>query len=114
MKINKLIDPFEIAHDGKNTSLVMPEVGDYKQHIFCERSDDGFEGNGYDWESLAMVLLDERFRKFKNEIKMASESGMFCMYSKNKKIIEDFAIAFHAICENESEMRDLFSRAEPA
>ena len=43
---------------------------------------------------------------------MDSEAGMFCTRSDNKKALEKFAAAFHTACENETEMRDFFSRAE--
>ena len=90
----------------------MSDVGGYKQHIFDERADDGFEGGGYDWQSLAVVFLSERLPRLKDKIEMDSEGSMFCVYSQDRKALEDFAIAFHMVCENEAEMRDLFSRAE--
>ncbi|PUV24565.1 Imm51 family immunity protein [Sphingobacterium athyrii] len=35
-------------------------VGEYKIEIFQPREEEGFEGNGYDWSSLANVFLEEQ------------------------------------------------------
>jgi len=113
MNIKESIKPFRINYGEESASLLMAqELGSYKQHIFDERAKDGFRGCGYDWQSLAYVYLYEKCPQLKEKIKMDSEADMFCVYSKDKKALEDFAIGFHALCENETEMRDLFSRAE--
>lgn len=110
--IEDLIKPFKIVFHEKSTSLILSDVGSYKQHIFEERADEGFEGGGYDWQSLAVVFLDEKLPQLKDKIGMDSEGSMFCAYSKDQQVLEEFAIAFHAACENEELIRDLFSRAE--
>ena len=37
--------------DHELTASVCLNVGEYKAEIFEAREDEGFEGNGYDWES---------------------------------------------------------------
>jgi hypothetical protein len=112
MSIEDAIKPFIIVSHESSTSLIMNDVGNYKQNIFNDRLEEGFNRGGHDWGSLAAVFLSERLPKLKEKIKMDTEAGMFCVYSNDKKAIEEFAVAFHALCENEVEMRDLFSRAE--
>lgn len=90
----------------------MSDCGEYKRNIFDERAGDGFEGGGYDWQALAVVVLNERLPHLKDKLGMDSESSMFCAYSDDRNAIEEFAIVFHLVCENESEMRALLSRAE--
>ncbi len=48
------IEPFFwVEHE--STVSVCLTVGEYKTEIFQSREDDGFEGNGYDWESLSLL-----------------------------------------------------------
>lgn len=49
---------FWVEHS--NSFSVCLDVGAYKQEIFDIRADEGFEGNGYDWASLADVLLKKK------------------------------------------------------
>jgi hypothetical protein len=112
VNLEDAIKPFMISVYEDSASLIMTDVGDYKQNIFDERAEEGFQGSGYDWASLAAVFLDERLPQLKDKIGMDPEADMFCVYSKDRKAMEEFAVAFHALCENEAEMRDLFSRAE--
>lgn len=54
MKENETIDsllPFMLVESESTYSLLMQEVGEYKDDLFQTRADEGFLGNGYDWES---------------------------------------------------------------
>ena len=111
MVTKEQIKPFILVTGTKSTSVIL-SVGEYKSEIFAEREGDGFEGNGYDWGSLAEVFLAERLPQLKGEIHFDPEGSMFCAYSSNAQAIEQFALAFYAMCEDEAQMRDLLSRAE--
>ena len=54
------IKPFEWVQYKEKFSVRL-KTGDYLQDVFDARSDEGFKGNGYDWESLAKVFLKERW-----------------------------------------------------
>lgn len=108
----QIITPFFwVNHDRGSASLCL-NVGEYKQEIFDTRADEGFEGGGYDWESLAIVFLEEKMPELKGIVKFDSEASMFCAYSFDKEALEKFAISFKNTCEDESTITDLFSRAE--
>lgn len=111
MSIEDQIRPFMLVQHENSTSLIL-NVGDYRADVFAEREDEGFEGNGYDWGSLAAVFLEEKCPALKKDIQFDPEGSMFCAYSKNRQSLEKFVIEFHAMCENADQMRDLFSRAE--
>lgn len=111
MDINEHIKPFVIVKHENSTSLIL-DVGKYKLEIFLEREDEGFEGNGYDWSSLAQVFLYEKMPQLQDLINFDPEAGMFCAYSESTEAIENFATQFKAMCEDEDLMRDLFYRAE--
>jgi len=105
------INPFKwIEDDGQFT--VCLDVGEYCDDLFKIRESEGFIGNGYDWESLALVFLEDKMPKLEDELEFDSEAGMFCVYSENKKALEKFILGFKEACEDKEVIKDLFSRAE--
>ena len=114
MNINnfeKVIYPFFwVGHD-KSVSVCL-YVGEYKTEIFETREDEGFEGNGYDWTSLAQVFLEEKKPEFINIVKFDPEGSMFCAYSADTDALKAFIISFKEACEDKTLIFDLFSRAE--
>jgi len=100
---------FLVDRESDSASLCF-YVGEYKQELFDTRADEEFEGGGYDWESLAIVFLEEKMPELKGIVKFDSEASMFCAYPQ--KALEKFAISFNNACEDESTITDLFSRAE--
>ncbi|MBP1992318.1 Imm51 family immunity protein [Paenibacillus eucommiae] len=106
------LNPFMlVSHKGGNQSLIL-SVGTYKDDIFQARAAEGFEGNGYDWASLAAVFLEEKMPDLVGIIKFDPEAGMFAAYTDNKEAMQRFAAGFKDACENDTLIRDLFSRAE--
>ena len=101
---------FWVEHE--NSVSVCLNVGEYKTEIFQAREEEGFEGNGYDWASLAKVFLEERHTELMKVIKFDPEAGMFCAYSSNTDALKTFIITFKETCESETQIQDLFSRAE--
>jgi uncharacterized protein YjiK len=101
---------FWVQHD--NSASVCLNVGGYKNEIFQTREDEGFEGNGYDWASLAQVFLKELNPALIEIIKFDPEASMFCAYSSDPKALKSFITSFKKACENDGLIQDLFSRAE--
>nr|WP_232231594.1 Imm51 family immunity protein [Paenibacillus sp. HW567] len=91
---------------------VILNAGSYKSWLFGTRADEGFEGSGYDWASLAAVFLEEQMPELAEVIHFDPEAGMFCAYSSNKEAILSFATGFKTACEDDTLIQDLFSRAE--
>ena len=53
-------------------------MGEYLQDVFDGRADDGFEGNGYDWASLAQVLgVCEKCPHLLGKVDFDPEGSMF-------------------------------------
>ncbi|ANY70972.1 hypothetical protein BBD42_24845 [Paenibacillus sp. BIHB 4019] len=112
LEVNEKIDPFGlVAHNNGSTSMIL-SVGKYKPDIFQTRAEEGFEGNGYDWGSLAAVFLEEKMPHLVDIVRFDPEADMFAAYSDNREAILSFAIAFKEACEDDSFIKDLFSRAE--
>ncbi|WP_442604131.1 Imm51 family immunity protein [Paenibacillus sp. KN14-4R] len=106
------IEPFRlVAHDSGSISFII-NVGKYKHEIFQTRAEEGFEGNGYDWGSLVAVFLEEKMPHLVDILRFDPEADMFVAYTDNKEALFSFAIAFKEACEDDSLIKDLFSRAE--
>ncbi|WP_289661934.1 immunity 51 family protein [Flavobacterium panacagri] len=108
---NESIKPFFWVEHGKSVSVCL-NVGQYKIEIFQSREEEGFEGNGYDWGSLATVFLEEQKPELREVVKLDPEGSMFCAYSSDADALKKFILSFKEACENDSLIRDLFSRAE--
>ncbi len=100
---------FWVTHE--TSSSVCLDAGVYKAEIFAAREEEGFEGNGYDWTSLAQVFLQERKSHLAQDVRFDPEAGMFCAYSANAASLKEFILDFKEACENDALIRDLFSRA---
>lgn len=105
------IEPFFWVEHGSSVSVCL-NVGEYKTEIFQVREDEGFEGNGYDWGSLAQIFLEEQKPELINIVKFDPEGSMFCAYSSDSDALKSFIASFKQACENETLIQDLFSRAE--
>ncbi len=111
LNLKETIQPF-FWTEHKDYASVCLSVGDYKPEIFLTREDEGFEGNGYDWASLAQVFLDEKKENLIGKINFDPEGSMFCAYSSDREALKEFIVEFKQACEDEELIQDLFSRAE--
>lgn len=99
-----------VEHDSGNISLIL-NVGIYKEELFETRAEEGFQGSGYDWYSLADVYLQERLPELVGVVRFDPEADMFCAYSHEREALMQFAIGFKHTCEDDKLIYDLFSRA---
>ena len=76
-EFEKEIAPFFWVEHEESASVCL-NVGEYLQEIFDTREDEGFEGSGYDWGSLAPVSythLDVYKRQGSNSAKGSAKEG---------------------------------------
>ncbi|MFC4304304.1 immunity 51 family protein [Cohnella boryungensis] len=106
------VKPFLLVEHNNGKSSVILAIGTYKDEVFQTRADEGFEGNGYDWGSLAAVFLEERMPQLMGIVHFDPEASMFCAYSDNREALQSFSIGFKDACEDDAVIRDLFSRAQ--
>ena len=115
-EFNKQLEPFKLMVFDEGTedvwaTLVLWLGEDYKQNVFDTREEEGFVGNGYDWNALATVFLEEKMPELMEVLSFDSEAGMFAIGSEDVEAVKKFAVGFKALCDDESAMTDLFSRA---
>jgi hypothetical protein len=108
--LKEQISPFFWVEHANSFSVCL-NAGEYKSEVFATREDDGFEGNGYDWTSLASVFIAERMPELEEVVKFDPEAGMFCAYSPDAVALKRFILSFKTACEDDILIRDLFSRA---
>ncbi|MET4105310.1 immunity 51 family protein [Hymenobacter sp. UYP22] len=106
-----IIAPFFWSESEQSASFCLADLG-YRNEILQSRAAEGFEGNGYDWASLAKVFLAEKQPQLAGSVKFDPEGSMFCAYSSDKDALNQFALAFKAAVEETSLIKDVFSRAE--
>ena len=108
------IAPFSWIDGENSVSVIMTEVGSFQQDIFDSRAEEGFEGGGYDWQSLAVVFLAEKMSHLAEKINFDSESSMFCAYTRKEDApaLQEFVIAFKKALDDKPLILDIFSRAE--
>ena len=114
--LNEQLEPFKLMVFDEGTedvwaTLVLWLNEDYKQNVFDTRQEEGFLGNGYDWNSLATVFLEEKMPELVDALSFDSEAGLFSIGSEDVEAVKKFAVEFKALCDDESEMMDLLSRA---
>ena len=114
--LNKQLEPFKLMVFDEGTedvwaTLVLWLNEEYKQNVFDTRQEEGFLGNGYDWNSLATVFLEEKMPELVDALSFDSEARLFSIGSEDVEAVKKFAVGFKAMCDDESEMTDLLSRA---
>ena len=105
------ISPFYITED-EGYSLCLVTDGTFHPELFELRADEGFEGNGYDVEAIAVQYLNECAQYLIRDIIFDSEEGMFVAMSEEKEPLIDLAEGLTELFADEERSRDLFSRAE--
>ena len=111
MNFEQMIEPFFYVEYEEGVSVCL-SVGEYCADVFETRAEEGFLGNGYDWESLAIVFLNEKMPEVIEDIEFDSEAGMFCALSSKKEVLKQFILSFKSACEDEKLIKDLFLRAK--
>lgn len=104
--------PFSLIGDETYNGIVLTDAGmEARINIFAERGDEGWAGNGYDWTSIARVLVSERFPQYTEKLDFDPEAGMFFM-SGPREILEEIAVELKQVYDDEQRLRDLLSRSD--
>ena len=106
------IAPFYWVTHASSFSTCLDAGLGYKAEIFEARADEGFEGGGYDWASIATVFLHESLPHLADVVRFDPEAGLFSAYSSDEEALRTFITGFKDACEEEGRLADLFSRAE--
>lgn len=105
-------EPFTLhEHKGSHSLLFIDRDMVAKMPIFEERAEEGWNGSGYDWTSIAQVVLAEKLPDIDERISFDSEAGMFCALGRQDDL-ESLAREMVKAFNDDAILRDLLSRAE--
>lgn len=79
----------------------------YNREYFIKH---GMLGNGYDWEKLAILHLEENMPESQKKISFDCEADMFSASSDSKKILKKFALSFHELCADRIAFEKMLER----
>jgi hypothetical protein len=81
-----------------------------RSHIFEERPE-GWLGNGYDWTSIARVVVDERLPDLKDDLNFDPEGGTFVAVG-SIEAVRRLGEEMKKVFDDEASIRDILGRAE--
>ena len=82
-----------------------------RTNVFEQRAAEGWNGNGYDWTSIARVILAEKLSDLKDEIEFDSEAGMFAAYGP-MDALKQLGVELKRAFDDPDRLRDYLSRAQ--
>ncbi|MDE6674186.1 MAG: immunity 51 family protein, partial [Acetatifactor sp.] len=66
---------------------------------------------GYDWERIAVTFIDENLPELRAKFDFDCEADTFSVQSSKKKILREFAIAFHQFCMDKEAFEKLLKQS---
>ncbi|MDE6004600.1 MAG: immunity 51 family protein [Oscillospiraceae bacterium] len=111
-EFKRKIEPFQWDSNNGQYTFYLEIRNGYLTEIFQKRADEGFLGNGYDWEALVEIFLAEIYEGDDDSFEFDSEADTFIVYSEDGNALADFALTFREACNDLDLIADLFSRAE--
>ena len=105
------IQPFFWVEHENSCSVCLSDLN-FKSEIIASRADEGFEGNGYDWASLASTYVDKQLPELVDLVKFDPEADMFCAYSSDAEALKKFILSFKQALDKTEFMIEIFSYAE--
>lgn len=104
--------PFVLMDQGESSALFLSDTHMMaKTAIFEEREDEGWSGNGYDWNSIAQVVVTEQLPELEEVLSFDPEGGTFSAHGP-RSALKALGKAMAAIFHSDEAIRDLLSRAE--
>lgn len=104
--------PFRLVGDETYDGIVLTDSDmEARIAVFEERGDEGWSGNGYDWTSIARVLVTECFPQYESKLGYDPEAGMFFVRGP-RDILKEFAVELQKVYNDETRLKELLSKAE--
>jgi hypothetical protein len=102
--------PFILWSEEARSTLILSDRDMVaRTHIFEERS--GWLGNGYDWTSIARVVVEERLPDLRDDLIFDPEGGMFVAIG-SIEAVKRLAEEMKKVFDDEASIRDILGRAE--
>jgi len=70
----------------------------------------GYEGGGYDWESVIRYVLETELPQLQDSIDFDSEGSMFVAYGQNKEALEKLQTVMDSLIADKTKLKETISR----
>jgi hypothetical protein len=102
--------PFILWSEEARSTLILSDRDMVaRTHIFEEKS--GWLGSGYDWTSIARVVVGERLPDLGDDLMFHPEAGMF-VASGSIDAVRRLGEEMKKVFDDEASIRDILCRAE--
>jgi len=102
--------PFVLLIGEAQSLILHDDAMTARTHVFEERSE-GWLGNGYDWTSIARVVVEERLPEVRDDLDFNSEGGMFVAIG-SVEALRKLGEEMKRVFDDEASIRDILGRAE--
>ncbi|MGB7196422.1 MAG: Imm51 family immunity protein [Collimonas pratensis] len=82
-----------------------------KAHIFRERAEEGWTGNGRDWNAVAQVVIAEQYAQLSDKFTFDSDASLFFI-SGTKPHLTMLGNALKTVFDDDLILRDILFRAK--
>jgi hypothetical protein len=103
--------PFVLSNGGAPSLILSEHDMVARTRVFEERSEEGWLGNGYDWTSIARVVVEERLPDLRNGLDFDPEAGTFVALG-SIEALKRLGGEMKKVFDDEASIRDLLGRAE--
>lgn len=104
--------PFVLISSDEYTLYLTEDGLLNKRYIFIELEDEGWSGNGYDWESIARTVLEEQLFDLEEAIDFDSDASMFSANGSHDALTQ-LGRAMQAVYHDDDLLREMLGRTEP-
>ncbi|MDE7203892.1 MAG: hypothetical protein K2O91_18825, partial [Lachnospiraceae bacterium] len=104
-KLKETISPFRWLSERGKYSLYL-DAGQLNDDSFAKNN---MLGNGYDWEKIASAFVETHMPACKDKFTFACEADTLSMQSITKKLLKEFALAFHTFILDTSAFEELLN-----
>lgn len=109
---NRPYAPFILIEDPDFNSLLLTDEDMVsKVTIFESCEEQSWEGNGYDWASVAQVIVKERLPNLAGAFNYDPEAGMLSIQGPILAL-KKLAAELKQVYEDDDQLRDILSRAK--
>lgn len=108
---NTTFAPFVLIAGNCKTLVLFDLNFEKKAHIFRERAEEGWTGNGRDWNAVAKVVIAEQLGEFSDEFTFDSDASLFVI-SGTRPHLTKLGNALKIVFDDDHILRDILFRAK--
>lgn len=108
---NTTFAPFILIAGNTKTLVLFDSNFEKKAHIFRERAEEGWTGNGRDWNAVAQVVIAEQLTELADKFTFDSDANLFFI-SGTRPHLAMLGQALKIVFDDDHILRDILLRAK--